>query len=241
MMLNIDRDYLPPAQIALPFSAKSKPALVIEEGYLYSEHEKAIHGLLRHYGIDFGLPLGTPVFASRDGYVLQSEHIDFTDAVEGRPSVGFGLGNFVAQLCFADNGNPFYLTYAHLSKVEGAIPRFDPKWEGDGSCDPVVLYQDIADFQAKCRKISRGELIGAVGVSGLAKAKGNLESWDDPHLHMECFTRIPPHFSKDPTRRLDPFDLYQEVAAYRGALKRALGKHDLWMRDETGACLYAAV
>lgn len=49
--------------------------------------------------------------------------------------------------------------------------------------------------------------------------------------------RLAPNFNKDPTRRFDPFDLYQEVAAYRDSLKQALGQHDLWIRDENGACL----
>lgn len=236
-MFQIDHEYLPEAQIVLPFSKRTPP--VIEEGYLYSPAETQIHGIKNHYGIDFGLPLGTPVYAARDGFVLQSQHYDFTDPVDGRDSVGYGLGNFVAQLCFADNGNPFYLTYAHLSAVALAIPAYEPQWEADGTCDPVVLYQDVADFQKQCRQICRGELIGAIGVTGLAKSKGSAESWDDPHLHMECFMRKSPNFSKDPAKRFDPFGLYQDVSVYRDALKRSLSKPDLWIRDQAGTCLYA--
>ncbi len=235
---SIDQNYLPPSQLRLPFSAKAKVA--IEEGYFYSQQERKFHGLAKHFGVDFGALLGTEVYAARDGYILQSKHLDFVEQPSSQATIGYGLGNFAMELCFADNGNPFYVSYGHLDSVEESIPYYEPTWAADDSCDPVILYQSVESFMFQCRRVKMGDIIGRVGASGLAKAKGNKYSWDEPHLHFEAFFRKDPQFSKDPTLRFDPFGIYKTKHAYRGALKKALAPHDLWQRDQNGHCLYAA-
>lgn len=233
--LEIDDSYLPASQLKLPF--RSGTDVEITEGYFYSSEEAAIHGLQKHFGIDFAAPFGTSVYAVRDGFVLQSKHIAYLKCPDGQER-GYGLGNFVAQLCFADNGNPFYVIYGHLNTVDDAVPYFEPKWEND-ECDPTVLYQAHDQFQVLSTRVKVGDIIGTVGQSGLAASRGSQESWDEPHLHFEVFFRSLPSFFKDPKRRFDPFGLYSTQSAYRKSLKEKLSHSDLWQRDRLGSVLYA--
>lgn len=234
--LDIDHDYISSVKLRLPF--REGQLVSVSEGYFYSSAEKRIHGLEKHYGVDFAASVGTPVYASHDGFALQSRHEGFVDCPDGATR-GYGLGKFVAELCFTRSGDPFYVTYAHLSAVDGSIPFVEPKWDGD-ECDPTVLYQDHQVFQALCTQVRVGDLIGHVGQSGLAASRGSTESWDEPHLHSELFARSAPEFSKNPKHRFDSFGLYAEHDAYRDVLRKRLSERDLWERNPDGSCIYAA-
>ena len=91
----------------------------------------------KHYGVDFGAPMGTPVVAAGSGVV--------TKAVRGDK----GLGNW---LHIKHDATGFETRYGHLKRFARGIYR--------GA------------------RVKQGQVIGYVGMTGLATA---------PHLHYETF------------------------------------------------------
>jgi murein DD-endopeptidase MepM/ murein hydrolase activator NlpD len=66
-------------------------------GYRY---HPIFHQMMLHEGIDFGAPIGTPIYAAADGVVVSS-----------RPSYGYG---WLITIYHGDyNGKPFFTRYAH--------------------------------------------------------------------------------------------------------------------------------
>jgi hypothetical protein len=107
----------------------------INEGYIYSQEERKIHGFHIHGGVDFDCSFGTPVLAAASGLAVATYHrfvLRNTDGslrlYNGKP-LGFGFG-YMVQI-YHDNkitlGTGNRITqYGHLSQITDILPKFLP-------------------------------------------------------------------------------------------------------------------
>lgn len=105
--------------IGSPYGAKSKYWLwhLDEKGNWIKGQAKDDKGELfgNHKGTDFLTPLGTPIRACHDGFIIKAgyENID-------NEKQGFGLR--IIQM-FQQNGKSFMIYYGHLSKIMEGFPN----------------------------------------------------------------------------------------------------------------------
>jgi len=102
----------------------------INEGYLYSEEERSIHGFYFHKAIDYSCSWKTPVYAAASGYAVAGYHRfpvlnqdNTLKLYEGKP-FSLGLGYFVQiyhpyKVCRVKGGR--ITQYGHLSKFAKGI------------------------------------------------------------------------------------------------------------------------
>ncbi|MBU2595266.1 M23 family metallopeptidase [Patescibacteria group bacterium] len=216
--------------LALPFPRGTK--CYISEGWTYSAEEQAIHGHIKHRGIDFDAERNTPILAAADGWVIASYHqkpnpINY----EGKP-IGMALGRFV-QIWHPEQG--VYTQYGHLERIAEDIPCIKPTQTNDG-WDPTFIYQPNGQEIPGWKEIKRGQVIGYMGDSGLywgTPPQGPDSpmgpSWDEVHLHFEVYQRAP-----DGMKNIwfDPFAIEGSVADYQDVSQPR--EDELWLRNEFG-------
>lgn len=239
-----------PISLSKPFLAiplvQSTPKLEVSQGWDYSDDERNIHpNIPRHYAVDFPLPWGTPVYAPADGVAVASYHIhDETDS-QGR-TIGFGLGLFI-QIWHEQAG--LYTMYAHLSGLnDKLIPYLAPSLEGSNWQPRRAIYVSVEAFKRSARPVTRGELIGFVGYTGLRLGYDEMpanppgvnprvdKTWDPigAHLHWEVYSRTPDGSRKG--QRFDPFGVYGERGQYVQVFAKAQG---LILTNPDGSPLFA--
>lgn len=227
--------------LSLPFRQTDVPPsqLKIGEGWYYSQQEMAIHGKPLHRSIDFDVARGTPVVAAADGYALRSYQAAPLDRVYQGKSLGFGLGEFV-EVYHPQTG--VYSLYGHLNEAVDGLPYAEAVAYGAETWEPVGIYVSPQDFIKKAKKVSRGEVIGYVGDSGIPwgyqeqfdPVSGHVvkrdfaaqPSWDDPHLHFEVYTRSADGRSKEV--RYDAYGIYGSAPDYTQAAQPST----LWLTDD---------
>lgn len=231
---------LPPAPfLTMPFE-KRCPGMKVTEGWLYSPHERSIHGSDVHYGIDFACPRNTPIVAMADGYAIRSYHSVMQDRVYQGKGIGFGLGEFV-QIWHPSQG--VYTVYAHMEKAADTINYVETKQVSEDFWNPVGIYKSTDEIMKVATPVKRGDIIGYVGDSGLQWGYNETfqpphhvqrpnpatnPSWDETHLHIEVYTRLADGSAKD--KRFDPFDLYGQVRPeYNPYKKMRQGSNGLWL------------
>ena len=203
--------------LTLPFKKEDVDKFKITEGWYYSEEEKAIHGNVTHYGVDFAAPRGTPVVAAADGLMIGSFHSTYSGQYQGK-RVGFGLGNFV-QIWHEETG--FYTCYAHLDSFAPSVPFIDPDKQVDGTYYPTIVNGSLEELKRRAKPVKRGEVIGYIGDSGCSWGYDELPrekrdhaakpSWDETHVHFEVYQR---DASGKKTNRTDPYGKYAKGADY---------------------------
>ena len=208
--------------LGLPFTARR---FFVEEGWLYSRGERAIHHLTTHRGIDFRLKPGTPVVSSADGYAVASYQHSLRYyrnkvlAYRNKP-VGFGYGYLI--VVYHPSLKKFTL-YGHLSRVSTGLKFVRPvgKWPSHRT---AVLRMGPAQL-LRGSKVRAGQLLGWSGDSGCTWGykdypsrpdRRTKPSWDGPHLHFEVF------FGHGGGKRkyYDPFGLYGGHSGYPRRIPR---------------------
>lgn len=104
----------------------------LNEGYIYSQEERKVHGWHIHGGLDFDCEFGTSVYAAASGYAVSTYH-RFVDKnkngsirlYKGKP-LGMGFGYMIQIYHFPEitrSGVPRITQYGHLSHI---IPEIKP-------------------------------------------------------------------------------------------------------------------
>lgn len=200
----------PKAYLTLPFSKNDAANIKITEGWLYSYDEFKIHGMTVHAAVDFNAPYGTAVYAPVDGYAMSSYlslpiKINKKAVTYQNKEIHYGFGLFVRM--YVPEMKRF-LDLGHLSQIDEAIPFSEPKYDEDemawNPTNEKVPMTEVATHSAWL-KVTKGDLLGKVGTSGLAWGYDDFEnkpqrkimydpkthqSWDEPHLHFEEFSQI---------------------------------------------------
>lgn len=213
--------------MVLPFSSKAK--VTITEGWYYSQAEKAIHGKSTHGAVDFAAPRGTPVYAADDGYALSSYHSE-NGGIWQDKEIGLGYGKFVQ--IWNPNTETFTL-YSHLENIAENVIYQEPTKSG-GFWNSELLSNRSEPFLSKGTRVTKGDLIGYVGDSGLnwgydetptqRPDPKDYPSWDEAHLHFEVF-----HFDINGKQLIDPYGLNADVKAYK--LSSIKTGKTLWIND----------
>ena len=132
-----DLETIPSMRPPLPGTMDSLP-ITTEFGI----NDDGIHTGRGHAGLDFGVPLGTPILAAANGTIVDFEdgwpYVDDPD----NDTSSTGFGNYVVILTYID-GEPVWHTYGHLDQGSVDAQRFS-------------LHQIVKE----------GQQIGAVGSSG---------------------------------------------------------------------------
>lgn len=231
----------------LPFGKKWMTN--IEEGWLYSEKEKAIHGYETHYGIDFSLPLDTPVLAPADGYALGTYHFAYSakNQFYDNKRVGFGLGNMI-EIYFPEHD--LFVSLAHLNRFAETVPFVQPrKIEKNGltTWSPDILYSSIEEKRKLSTAVKHGQVVGFVGASGLTLGyeetpntpiQSDHNPWDGFHLHLEVYRRTLDKGYWMKTIRIDPYGFYGGEDLYRRGQPAG---SNLWVLDHNGLPVNAAL
>lgn len=110
-----------------------------------------------HWGVDYGVPEGTPVYAIADGVVLHADWgeklkdngIEYLENLPDDASAPGGICVYIDHTAAAGTGTPWSTCYAHLSRTD--LNRGD--------------------------LVKRGQLLGYSGTTGRSSG---------PHLHFEC-------------------------------------------------------
>jgi murein DD-endopeptidase MepM/ murein hydrolase activator NlpD len=215
MTLPLVKPQPPRSVLVLPFDADAK--FRISEGWIYSAEEQAVHGHIRHYGIDFAAGRGTAIYAAADGWAVGSTQTYYQGLYKGK-RLGYGLGRFVQiwhpELCL-------FTLYGHLNEISADVPYFTPEL-----CEqvwvPRILSVPVEELRREAVHVRRGQMIGCVGDSGLSwgyeegSGRGpqpsGHPSWDETHLHFEMFTRDITAHTKH--IRYDPYGIYGSAGAY---------------------------
>ena len=219
----------------------------ITEGWIYSQEEQAIHGLVNHNAVDIFVPYGIPVVAPTDGYAISSYHTFWLRDESGRTksyqgkSLRFGLGYFVQ--IYVPSVNRF-IQMAHLSDIDPSIPFSVPIPNGE-DWNPTNHNLKIADLKtnSKVVEVNKGNIVGRVGFSGLAWGYKDYisgeqrpvqidpaiqKSWDEPHIHFEDFWRDQSTGQKIANR--DPYGIYSIREDYPTPIRKGIsGKDSLFL------------
>lgn len=136
--------------LALPI----KDSYKLNEGYIYSQEEHAVHGMYVHGGIDFDCSFGTPVFAAASGLAVATYHrfvIRNKDGklrlYQGKP-LGTGFG-YMVQIYHNNKttlgaGNRI-TQYGHLSRItKEIVPKFCKPNEKELSPDEQEFAEQYA-------------------------------------------------------------------------------------------------
>jgi len=230
--------------LTLPFRESDlKGGYDITEGWIYSQEEQEIHGLVNHNGIDIAVPYGTEVVAPTDGYAMSSYHTFWLrgDAgiikkYQGMP-LRFGLGYFVQ--IYASSINRF-IQMAHLSDIDSSVP-FSPPIANEEDWMPnnhTLRIAELKNYQ-KVVMVEKGQPLGKVGYSGLAWGYEDYrvgiqrplqidptiqKSWDEPHVHFEEFWRDQNTGQKIANR--DPYGIYSTREDYPTPIRRGISGKD---------------
>ena len=250
-MANSSSGNLPAPFLGPIFAPEINPE--IGSGYYYDHSHNsndAIHGVEQHKAIDFGVPIGTPIYAPANGLTIAtySEFLlgEKDDAgtfiprmYEGK-KVYFGSG-LIIQIW---HGKGRYTQYAHLDKVLPIIPYYRPIIDKDtGDLRPAHLRDAVSEYgkSVKVAKIKQGDLIGYTGVTGIGWGRRCYEDWlagrdythyDDPHLHFMVFGKRLPR-SRNTVAVWDPFGIYGKAAQYpKGKSRWHIMENSLWLKQE---------
>jgi murein DD-endopeptidase MepM/ murein hydrolase activator NlpD len=232
-----------PDLLLLPFANAS--GTEISEGWIYSEVEQNIHHHQIHFAVDFKLARNTPIYSPVDGYAVSSYQSFYLDTLYEEKRVGYGLGYFVELW---DPAAGVFMSLCHLEKISAGIYYMEPKRgysSGFDTWDPVLIYKSLEEKLKNATVIKRGDVIGYSGSSGLSWGfqegprlvpnDAELKSWDEPHLHLEVYTRKLHNKKWVKDKRFDPYGIYSDYKEYSGA-QREMG---LWLVDNNGLPLHA--
>ena len=160
-----------------------------------------------HNGADFAAPVGTPVYAVRDGWVVCASPARNVDLASGRgaPTPGFnGYGGTV--IIYHDGDSPasdegtiqdgaMFTLYAHLRAIE---PRFV---QGTSENARTRMARELrSDGTYVRQRVHAGDKIGEVGCTGF------VDRSMAPHLHFETLKKQPsnPRVYPSMNQRLTP-------------------------------------
>lgn len=208
---------------------------VLSEGYIYSTSlSNRMHGVIMHGAIDYYVPYGTKIYSPVDGYVSASYNIQRSKNRQGEirlvagRKITYGLG-FCTQIYVPEQKT--FLLFGHLSSLAEAIPYLEPikndegEWFARGFNLSEEHCKQIATL-SRMSPITKGDLIGTVGVSGIhvtnkfpASHEKPLQCIEQdetpyygyPHLHRNTYTRSADGEKQMP---LDPYDIYGSVEEY---------------------------
>lgn len=151
---------LPPMPRLIGYHLPVAEPLVLEPALLPGAPREYRAGI--HEGIDFRAPYGMPVHAARDGVIVRMDSVYVEWSAQDRAAAlanALRIGHTPADILdrirgrqvWIDHGDGVVTRYAHLSKVAAELAVGD--------------------------RVVAGEIIGAVGASGLPEG--------GPHLHFE--------------------------------------------------------
>jgi murein DD-endopeptidase MepM/ murein hydrolase activator NlpD len=243
-LVNIDMAKVEPKPfLHMPFAKRF--GTEISEGWIYSEEEQNIHHHKIHFAIDFKLKMKTPVRSPIDGYAVGYYQSSYLDMLYKEKRVGYGLGFFI-EIWSPDAG--VFVSLCHLDSIWIDIPYQEPKKRyssGYDTWDPITIYNSLEEKLKVATVVKKGDIIGYSGSTGLAwgfqegpRCKPNaapaLESWDEPHLHLEVYTRKLANNRWVKDKRFDPYGIYSYYKDYSGKQSET----GLWLVDEAGYPLY---
>lgn len=217
--------------------------IIITEGWLYSTEEKSIHGHEKHEGIDFALPIGTPIKASFSGYATST--YGFSWVTEEDPDtkeekirlfdndkISMDIGLFV-QIYNPETN--LFTQYGHLSKIQNNIPFTEPLFIPETETYlPQGNRIEPSNYPISKNAIyvKSGAVIGYSGISGITKGFIDYPEclntvrtdpiWDEPHLHFQLFKRS---LNQKHAKLIDVYGLYSTVDSYITPIKEVERKH----------------
>jgi murein DD-endopeptidase MepM/ murein hydrolase activator NlpD len=232
-----------------PFDTNLNP-IIITEGWFYSEEEKSIHGTTDHEGIDFALPIGTPIKAAFDGYAVSTYGFSWvTDINPDTQKEEFRL--FYGDKISMDIGlfvqiyNPkttLFTQYGHLSKINEQIPFTKPLLDEETETYfPAGNRIDPKKYSLSRNAVyvKKGTVIGYSGISGITKGFIDYPEcmntvrrdpiWDEPHLHFQLFKRSQ---NQKYAKLIDVYGIYSTVHAYTTPTKEVERKHKSLFIDQ---------
>lgn len=174
-------------QLLLPFTEQDYQ---VSAGWLYDQPEQSIHGFTGHGGVDFALPVGTPIYAPHSGWAIAS-YFNRPILENGQPRLYQGKYLRIGYGWFVQIWHPdwqVWTNYSHLDQIADGLKIHQPR---------VVAITKISDAAARLvdrsdktywsnywpvghklsgdrlesypfvTKVKAGQLLGYVGDSGI--------------------------------------------------------------------------
>jgi len=200
---------------------KNKISYQINEWWMYSSGEKAIHWLTNHKSIDYTVPYGTPVYAPVDGFIQGSYYNTTLWAIGSRVmyqdrTINYGLW-YRVQIVYPDPRDPFdpskvtFIQLAHLSRlspiveqtIKGSDYIYDPVEDAMKIDNYSLTYTDLAfvlrAMSTRVIPVKQWELIWYAGNSG-------LEHWENVDENY-----IPRDYVFDPQNSRDDVHIHMQT------------------------------